>query len=70
MVAVCKAHRPSLPSEGRPANVAGALEAQGLAKSPPPAVKSNTAMSETALLSHRTGPTSAENTLQKINRPA
>lgn len=62
MATVCEAHR-------RTANVAGALRAPDPAKPPSPAAKSNTGMSETALLSHRTGPTSAENTLQKINRP-
>ncbi|KAL7381326.1 hypothetical protein ABVT39_004037 [Epinephelus coioides] len=69
MATVCEAHRPSLPGEGRAANVADALRAPHPAQPPSPAAKPNTDMSETALLSHRTGPTTAENTLQKINSP-
>lgn len=63
---------PSLPSKGRAANAASTLGAPDSAQPlssppphPPPAAKPNTHMSEAALLCHRTGQATAENTLQE-----
>ncbi|KAK1879874.1 Pol polyprotein, partial [Dissostichus eleginoides] len=42
-------------------------EPRGPSQTRSPAAKPNTGESETALLSHRTEPTAAENALQKIN---
>lgn len=71
MATVCvRLAGPSLPCKRRTACAAGThSESRTPALPPSPAAKPNTGMSETALLSHHTCQTAAENALQKINRP-